>query len=525
METVRKTRLSVFLARYRLLFYCFFTAAIVLAICSKSSFLYPLNDWVDANCYFTVGKGMMNGLVPYRDLMEQKGILLYFLHGLAYLVSHSTFIGVYILEVIAGTAYLYYAAKTVALFVHEKWGYIVVPVLAALVYSSASFAHGDSAEELCLPLIAFGMYWLSRFLKNKDDLTPKMLIMNGVMAGCVLWIKYTMLVFFFGWMLAVFVGLLLAKQVRRAFAACLWFLAGMAIATAPWLVYFAATGALSDWFHVYFYLNFTAYLKTFGLEAMLSGVWTSVSENALASPALLISVVVGLLGFVCTGKLIKGIWPKGCFVLLPVLLALGVYAGGRTYPYYFFILMGLLMLPGLIVLARALSALTGAFVSAAVGLRPRPRLRMPRLIFGVICATVLALSSAYAYSAYQYQGFMEQDKMALAQYQFAAIMNQEEEPTLLNYGFLDGGFYTVADILPTTKYFCKLNLQLPEILETQRQVIRERAVQFVVLRSDGREEEYGGDVPYLLENYELVETVWQEFEHRDFVYCLFCVNE
>lgn len=522
MET--KTRFSVFLARYRLLIYCFFTAAIVLAICSKSSFLYPFNDWVDANCYFTVGKGMMNGLVPYRDLMEQKGVLLYFLHGLAYLVSHTTFIGVYFLEVIAGTAYLYYAVKTAALFVHEKWGYIIVPVLAALVFSSVSFAHGDSAEELCLPLLMVGLYWLFRFFKNKDDLTPKMLILNGVMAGCVLWIKYTMLGFFFGWMLAVFVGLLLARQVRKAFAACLWFLAGMAIATVPWLVYFAATGAISDWFHVYFYLNFTAYLKTSGLEVMLGSVWTSVAENILANPALLVSIIIGLLGFVGTGKLIRGVWPKVCFVLIPVLLALGVYAGGKTWPYYFLILLGLLMLPGLIALARAFSGLIGAFMSAAAGLRPRPRVRMPRLLFGMICAMVMALSSAYAYSAYSYQGYMERDKQQLAQYRFAAIMNEEKEPTLLNYGVLDSGFYTAADILPTTKYFCKLNLRLPEMMETQRQVIRNTDVQFVVIRSDMRQQKYGSDVPYLLENYELVETVQQEFEGRDFVYCLFQVK-
>ena len=524
METIRNARFSAFSTRHRLLLYCFITSAIILAICSKSSFLYPFNDWVDANCYFTVGKGMMNGLVPYRDLVEQKGILIYFLHGIGTLVSNTTFIGVYFIEVIAGTAYLYYAAKTAALFVHEKWAYIIAPVLAAFVYSSTSFAHGDSAEELCLPLLTFGLYWLFLFFKNRDDLSPKMLIVNGVMAGCVLWIKYTMLGFFLGWMLAVFVGLLLAKQVRSAFTACLWFLAGMAIATVPWLVYFAANGALSDWFHVYFYLNFTTYPQTQGLAEMLGTVWTSVSGNVLASPELLVSIIVGLLGFVCTNKLIKGVWAKVCYVLLPMMLALGVYAGGRTWPYYFLILMGLLMLPGLIVLTRALSAWAGAFISASAGLRPRPHVRLPRLLFGMICATVMALSSALAYSAYQYQGFMEQDRDRLVQYQFAQIMNEEEDPTLLNYGVLDSGFYTAADILPTTKYFCKLNLQLPEMMETQRQMIRDKAVRFVVLRANDRPQDFGSDVPFLLENYELMETVPQEFEGRGFVYCLFRVK-
>ena len=43
-----------------------------LLICSKNSPLYPYNDWVDGNAFFTMGKGMFNGKVPYKDLFEQK---------------------------------------------------------------------------------------------------------------------------------------------------------------------------------------------------------------------------------------------------------------------------------------------------------------------------------------------------------------------------------------------------------------------------------------------------------------------
>ncbi len=522
MDTERNGKARGFFARYRLLLWCALTAAAVLAVCSKSSFLYPFNDWVDANCYFTMGKGMMNGLVPYRDLMEQKGVLLYFLHGLCYLVSHTTFIGVYLLEVIAATAFLYYAAKTAALFVHEYWGYVVAPALAALTYASAAFAHGDSAEELCLPLLMVGFYWLMRFFKEREALTPKAIVLCGVMAGCVLWIKYTMLGFWAGWMLAVFVGLLLAKRVRGAFAACGCFLAGVAAATLPWFVYFAVNGALSDWYHVYFYLNFTAYPKTHGFAEMLQSAWTLFYDELKGVPALWISMIAGALGFVGTGRLIKGVWPKVAYVLVPALLAAGVYAGGRSYPYYFLILRGMLMLPGLIAIAYALEAAGRAAAAARTG-PPKPR-PWAKPAFAVVCTAALALSTALACGSAQYRDFMKQDGEELAQFRFADIMNEEESPTLLNYGFLDGGFYTAADILPTVKYFCKLNLSLPEMTEEQQQVIRNKGVDFVVLRLKGSEREYGSDVPYLLDNYELVDTVRQEFEGIRFTYCLFRVK-
>ena len=72
-----------------LIHYTFFllAAALCLMLASRSSFLYPLNNWDDANSYFTMGKCMFRGFVPYRDLFDQKGILLYFIYGISSLIS------------------------------------------------------------------------------------------------------------------------------------------------------------------------------------------------------------------------------------------------------------------------------------------------------------------------------------------------------------------------------------------------------------------------------------------------------
>ena len=77
----------------RLWLVCLGVSAVFVALASKCSFLYPFNDWVDANIFFTMGKGMMNGRVLYRDLYDHKGPLLYFIHGIAYLISNKSFLG------------------------------------------------------------------------------------------------------------------------------------------------------------------------------------------------------------------------------------------------------------------------------------------------------------------------------------------------------------------------------------------------------------------------------------------------
>lgn len=82
--------------KWHLLLYCFFCSSICVTCCSECSFLYPIDSWVDANCFLTVGKSLVKGLVPYRDLIEQKGPMLYFLYGAAALIEPTSFLGVYI---------------------------------------------------------------------------------------------------------------------------------------------------------------------------------------------------------------------------------------------------------------------------------------------------------------------------------------------------------------------------------------------------------------------------------------------
>ena len=47
-------------------------ALAVMLFCTRSSFLFPMNNWDDANSYFTMGKSMMHGILIYRDIFDQK---------------------------------------------------------------------------------------------------------------------------------------------------------------------------------------------------------------------------------------------------------------------------------------------------------------------------------------------------------------------------------------------------------------------------------------------------------------------
>ena len=81
-----------------LMLFSFLVSTLFLLVCTKSSPLYPMNDWVDVHCFFTMGKSILNGIVPYAELYEQKGPVLYFMYAIAALISDRSFIGVFLLE-------------------------------------------------------------------------------------------------------------------------------------------------------------------------------------------------------------------------------------------------------------------------------------------------------------------------------------------------------------------------------------------------------------------------------------------
>ena len=97
---------------------------------------------------------MLSGMVPYRDLFDQKGIFQYSIYMLASLISRTTFLGVYIIEILACTMALLAALRIMQVYLRSvSMPYILTPVFGMTVYTSRCFYWGGSAEEFLFPFI------------------------------------------------------------------------------------------------------------------------------------------------------------------------------------------------------------------------------------------------------------------------------------------------------------------------------------------------------------------------------------
>lgn len=505
------------------------SAFVLLFVASRSSYLYPYNTWCDVNSYFTVGKSLFNGLMPYRDVFDQKGMYLYFFYGLAYLVSHTTLIGGFWLEVIAGFFDIWGSYRILRLFTSKKTALILSPVSFAVTVSAYCFLYGGSAEELMLPFLIWGLYLVLEYAQRTDReravLMPvKTLILGGVLAGMIANLKFNSLGFFFFWMAWVFFSFLREKKWLEGFKACGWFLLGMALPFVPWFFYFLIRGGLYYWYWGTIDINVFSY-SNLGDEGI--GIGQRIYELAKQFYWLIrqntVAFVLIIMG-TAWAMLRKGqrLWNR---LLVPGLLGflfLGIYVGGSSIAYYavplmIFTVMGVAA-AGCLIERYLKGSLTVENAEQADPCEEKVQTDFcrRRFYYGIPVVSLL-LCLLLVWMTSMNVPYRNTEKEDIYLYRFAPIVAQTKDPTLLNVGCLDAGLYTVCDILPTCQWFQTQTVNSDTPYETQYRWIEEQKVDYVICRN-----EYVPD--NLWEKYELVSQAdWEEMGYT-YTYYLFRVK-
>ena len=187
------------------------------------------------------------------------------------------------------------------------------------------------------------------------------------------------------------------------------------------------------------------------------------------------------------------------------------YASGRKYPYYAMVMACFAPL-GFGMLFRAIPA----------SISETKTFRWGAAALAVLTAA-LSPVAALRWSNNVY--LMSVPKEEMPPYRFAETIKQSEDRTLLNYGFLDGGYYLAADSQPVTRFFCTLNNDLPEMKEEQQTAIAEGRTAFVVTRGMGGSQNQrsgrGQKESIDMSAYRMVDTCTMVFEGFEWTYHLY----
>lgn len=451
-------------------------ASITITLVSTCSPLYPFNPWDDANCFFTLGRGILHGLVPYRDLYEQKGPLLYFIYALVALLSEKSFIGAWLIELVTTSVFAVYSWKLIKLFTEpSKYMLVLMPLFLGITYSNGMFNFGGNAEEFCFPLLTVAFYFGLRAIINGNGLpSNKETFFCGLITGILFWIKFTLIGFIAGFCIYILVAAIKRKEIKKLFSLIGLFLAAFIIITIPILIYFVATGSLRDLWESYFY-NKIFYVNTsvaYGIMKVpvIKNIITVVVSLGMVSveyPHFPVQILLTLASFFFISKEHR---TKALrfFLVTFVFAAFFAFLSSSVIYYYGYILsycFGLGLIPVIWLLEKLEKKLK----------EHKDLIKALSLIFFSVgyVLTILLCKNMYLFL---------QPKQYLSQYRIAETIKQTPDAKVLTYDFMDSGFYTAAEILPANKYYCYNNIadQFPAIREEQNKLIEEGYYDYVV---------------------------------------------
>lgn len=470
---------------------------LLLFFCSKMSPLYPINEWSDINLYFNIGKMINAGKVPYTEAFDHKGPLIFFIYAIGAKISGTSFFGMYLIESIGWIVMVFFAYLTARLFADKIYAFIIAMIFPVLMLSHT--AQGGSAEEFIAIAQVVSLYFFIRYFKDGTSVhKPKHMLIHGLMSAIALLIKINLVIFWFFPLLAVFVNLALKKEYRSLVQNVIAYIAGVLIIALPICIYFLANNALSEAWNIYIVLN-KNYAQIGGLSETIENLTARFYLRLRFETFGFLIILVGAIYFPV--KYIGNRWGRIAMILSFFALYAAIFSSPR-YVFYYSIPYYIYALPGYITLCRFI------------------KIPATKTAYALLFTLILVLGIKQRdFFGMQISELLRSEKPTGLAFQFGEIVKKEKEPTLLNIGLDEGNaVFTVANIMPTVRYFISPNLQneiYPAMRKEQTGYIENKEIQFVILAERAMNYNYFHELPVLNKNYAIVDS-YQANDHQTY---------
>ena len=222
--------------------------------------------WIEADSYthdiFTrgdtawfmgCGRAVAEGLIPYVDFTDSKGLLLWWIYAAGYWLNDYSYVGVFWISVLFSWGTFWFSYKTALLLTS---GNRKTSVMATLLMSFPYYnclVQGRfmefRAEDFCLLFISWGVYYLVKGIldgKSFQTFVPGFMLGVGLVA-CIM-IKWSIGVMYLC-LIGGYCFLLIRNKVMKGF---LWELLGILFGCFPFAIAFAHYGNFDAFIQEYF---------------------------------------------------------------------------------------------------------------------------------------------------------------------------------------------------------------------------------------------------------------------------------
>ncbi len=236
--------------------YCLLVAFVYVLIASyTTSPLYQNYFLCDTACYVTIGKyWFTEGALPYVDLWDLKGPLIFLINGLGYMITESL-LGVFFIQIVVNTFTLFLCYRLSRLEFGRTASALLVILAAFAMFSWNQW--GNGVEEYNLPFLLASFFFLYRWGRQaegeeKPMHNPWWAFVYGLAFGVAAMTRLTNALGLCGAVGIVAICLMVWGKWKNLLQNIIGFLCGAAVVILPFIVYFASRGALGEMFYATF---------------------------------------------------------------------------------------------------------------------------------------------------------------------------------------------------------------------------------------------------------------------------------
>lgn len=223
----------------------------ILLLSTSTSFLYSYYEQLDSIVFQQIGKEWLNGVLPYRDIWDLKGPLIYLLNSIGFLLIGSRY-GILIVQVV-----FFFTSLLLAFdYFREKTTALVSFVLVFVVCCSLSFVYegGNMVEEFILPLLVCSFImmnkWLNQVIRGNNYHKWQYAFVYGVALAFSFLTRLTNALPLCIGVSFIALFLICKHAWKNLFYNIAAFVGGFSILVIPFIAYFSLTETLDDYLSI-----------------------------------------------------------------------------------------------------------------------------------------------------------------------------------------------------------------------------------------------------------------------------------
>jgi len=214
----------------------------------------------DSAQFQTIGKSWANGIIPYKELFDHKGPIIFFINMLGYMLTGNSS-GLMMIQMLFMFITVIYLYKLSQLAV-KRVSYGMITVIISLILFSIIYGGGNFTEEYCLPFITISTYLQTSYLLNQTNISSfqnhkaNYAFFYGVAFSICLLTRVTNAITICAGVAVIGLGLFISKKYEILKANMIGFILGSTLVLLPFVVYFVMMGAVDEFIYGMLGYNF-----------------------------------------------------------------------------------------------------------------------------------------------------------------------------------------------------------------------------------------------------------------------------